>query len=270
MTKYVLIVLHKLHASFGYYDVQTGILLNRMATKLYPHELCLSPDRSKLYVTEYGLRGVESPGRGGNTVAVFDVKTGNQISAISTGEYDRPHGIVSHANNTLCVTSESTQNLLVFDLVTEQLLHVVNTDQDLTHMVNIAPDGKIVFAANIASRSLTAINVETGGILKNIAVLQRPEGMAFSPEGDRIAFPLFHADAIQVAGTATREILCTIPVGKQPAGTTISPDGKLVFVACELENKVYVFSMDDYSIVNTIETENGCDAMVCLNAVELG
>jgi hypothetical protein len=53
------------------------------------------------------------------------------------------------------------------------------------------------------------------------------------------------------------------------AGTTMSPDGELVFMSCELENTVYVVSIETLSVVNTIKTENGCDSMVCLFAREL-
>ncbi len=310
MQDYILFVLHKLNASFGYYRVSSGEKLRRIETKDFPHEICLSPDRKKLYITEYGLRGVETPGTGGNTIAVFDIKTGRRTSTIDTDAHDRPHGIAVHESGYLFVTSESTRHVLIFDLDSEKLLHAVNTGGDLTHMLQVAPDGKTLYAADVGSGTLTSIDVESGRISGRIDVLQRPEGMVFSPDGrllyvvnresravaivdtekaemvdqistghgpvrivitpggERLAFPLFHSDAVQIADTSSRKVIKTIPVGRQPAGTTISPDGKLVFMSCEIENTVYVFSMDDLSVITTIKTENGCDAMVCIDATE--
>ncbi len=308
---YCLVVLHKLEDTFGYYDVESGRQMSLISTEAYPHEVCLSPDRKKLYIAEMGVRGVESEGPGGHTVLVYDVKSREKLSVIDTGQYDRPHGVAAHANGKLFVTSESTKTLLIYDIASEELLHVVDLDQDYAHMVSVNHEGTIAYTANIGSNTITAVNTERGKVIQHIPVLKRPEGMAFSPDGqliyvvcresravaivdakrgemvDRIitghgpvrivispdgkklAIPLFHSDAVEILDTESGKVTHTIPVGKHPAGTALSPDGKLVFMACEEENKVYVFSMETDEVVGEIETNEGCDAMVCLYGKEV-
>jgi len=311
MGNYILVVLHKLDHTFGYYDVATGKQVALMKTRPFPHEVCLSPDRKKIYIAEMGVRGVESNGPGGHTIAVYATRTRELISTIDTVQYDRPHGVATHSNGRLFVTSESTKHLLIYDVNTEKLLHAVFLDQDYAHIVNVSHDGKIAYTANIGSNTITAVDTVQGMVIQHFPVLERPEGMAFSPDGQliyvvcresqavaivdvarremidkietdpgpvrvvispngkRLTIPLFHSDAIQIADTTTRKVTHTIPVGRYPAGTTLSPDGKLVFIACEVENKVYVFSMDTLEIIQEINTNNGCDAMVSLNATEI-
>ena len=58
------VVLHTLEASLGCYDVSSGREIFRLPTAEFPHGLCLCPERQRLYVTEYGLPGVASEGRG--------------------------------------------------------------------------------------------------------------------------------------------------------------------------------------------------------------
>jgi len=311
MNQYKLLVLHKMDESFGYYNVETGEMETLIKTRPYPHEICLSPDRKKVYVAEMGVRGIESEGPGGHTIAVFDAASRTQISTIDTGTYDRPHGIASHGNGKLFITSESTKNLLIYDITEEKLEHVVYLDQECAHMVTPSPDGKFAYTANIGSNSLTVVDTEKGAVVRHISVLERPEAMVFtqdgslvyvvnreskavsvvdtakgemidtietghgpvrlvlSPDEKTLGIPLFHSDAIQIADTETRKVTHTISVGKQPAGTAMSPDGALIFMSCEVENMVYVFSMKSLSIVNKIKTREGADAMVCMTSSEL-
>jgi YVTN family beta-propeller protein len=308
---HVLVVLHKLDDSFGYYHVRTGERIALIPTRPFPHEVCLSPDRKKLYIAEMGVRGVETEGPGGHSVTVYDTRSQRPLSTIDTGAYDRPHGVATHASGRLFVTSESTKHLLIYDLQTEVLQHAVHLDQVFAHMVSVSPDGRTAYTANIGSNTLTEVDVRQGRVRRHIPVLERPEGMAFSPDGRRIyavcresravavvdaergamidriptgrgpvrvvispdgrrlAVPLFHADALEIVDTERHAVTHTIPVGRHPAGTAISPDGDRVFVACEEENKVFVFSMDSEAVVGDICTRSGCDAMVCLAADEV-
>ena len=96
-----------------------------------------------------------------------------------------------------------------------------------------------------------------------------PVRIVITPAGDRLGIPLFHSAAVEIADTSSRKVTHTFPVGPHPAGTCMSPDGKLVFMSCEDENLVYVFDMDNLAVINKIKTGNGADAMVCLYRTEI-
>ena len=74
---------------------------------------------------------------------------------------------------------------------------------------------------------------------------------------------------MQIADTQTRAVTQTIAVGKQPAGTTLSADGALLFVSCEHERKVYVIALADGEVLTTLSTGEGPDAMACLDLTEV-
>ncbi len=253
MTDYVLVVLHKLSDTFGYYDVGTGEKLLEKETNHFPHELCLSPKRDKLYITEYGVRGVETEGQGDNRIAVFDVKTQDRVSTISTGEYNRPHGIVSHPNGKLFVTSEPTKHLLIFDLQAEELLHAVYTDQECSHMCNVSPDGKTAYTANVFSNSLTAIDVETGKVLHHIPVLERPEGMVFSPDGQLIYVVNRESAIVAVVDAEKAEMVGEIATQPGPVRIVITPDGKRLAFPLFHSDAVQVADTETLEVTYTIE-----------------
>ena len=205
MNEYMLLVLHKLEGSFGYYDVQTGQQLALIKTRPYPHEICLDQAREKIYIAEMGVRGIESEGPGGHTIAVFDIRSGQRTGEIDTGSYDRPHGVATFGSR-LYVTSESTKHLLVYDLDTERLVRAVYLDQDCAHMVSIAPDGETAYTANIGSDSITAVSTAQNRVLYHIPVPKRPEGMVFSPDGNHIGNAVFGRGG-QIDDTAAQHLL---------------------------------------------------------------
>jgi len=225
MNDYTLLVLHKLEHSFGYYDVKSGKQLDCIKTREYPHEICLSPDRKKVYIAEMGVRGIESEGAGGHTIAIFDAKSGQQISTIDTGSYDRPHGLAT-CGDRLYVTSESTKQLLVYDLETEDLVKAVCLDQDCAHMVSLSPDGGSAYTANIWSNSISEVNTRNLEVVRHIPVPERPEGMAFSPGGRTMYCVCREAKAVAVLDCEKGEVVDQIDTGHGPVRVVISPDGQ--------------------------------------------
>jgi YVTN family beta-propeller protein len=250
--EYTLIVLHKLADSLCGYDVATGRERFRLPTHRFPHELCLAPDRRTLFVTEYGLRGVESEGAGGTTIGVYDLPTRARLRTISTNGYERPHGIAAHAAGKLFVTSETAGKLLLFDLATEALLHAVDTAQALPHLTNVAPDGQIVYAANIGSHSLTAIAVATGKIIAQIPVLERPEGMVFAPDGKLLYVVNRESNAIAVVDTTTQRMIGQIPTGQGPVRIVITPDGARLAFPLFFADAVQIASTATQQVTQTI------------------
>lgn len=226
---YKLIVLHKLDDSFGVYNVGTAEMIRKINTGSFPHEICLSPDRRKIYIAEMGVRGIESEGKGGNIISVFGVNNFKQISSISTGVYDRPHGIVCSGNR-LYVTSESTKHLLVMDLLSEKLIEAVFLDQDCAHMVNITHNGLAAYTANILSNTMTGIDTSNYNILHHIIVPDRPEGMVFSKD-DRLIYCVCREDAcVAVIDREKGEMTEEIVTGNGPVRIVMSPDGRMLYI----------------------------------------
>jgi YVTN family beta-propeller protein len=229
MTKYKLIVLHKLEGSFGIYDVQSGTCLKLIRTNPYPHEICLAPDRKKIYIAEMGVRGIESEGSGGHTISVYDLINLTLSSVIDTGHYDRPHGITT-GREKLFVTSESTKNLLIYDLDSEQLIKSLYLGQECAHMVSISRDGKIACTANILSNSITVVDVNQIKVVKNVSVPERPEGMVFSKTDDLIYCVCREASLIAIIERKSATMIDKITTGNGPVRIAISDDGnQLIF-----------------------------------------
>jgi YVTN family beta-propeller protein len=247
-----LIVLHRLEASLGCYDVKSGRELFRLPTAEFSHELCLGSDRRLLYVTEYGLRSVEAEGEGGSTVAIFDLRARERVGTLSTGEYRRPHGVVADAGGRLFVTCEPQGALLIFRLEDQSFLHVVDVEQEIPHLVAVSPDGRTAVTANIGSGTLTAIDVMMGVILRHAEVLERPEGMAFSPDGRFLYVANRESAAVSVVDAIKFETIGRIDTGQGPVRIVITPDGGRIAFPLFHQDAVQVADTKTRGIVRTI------------------
>jgi YVTN family beta-propeller protein len=247
-----LVVLHKLEASLGCYDVHRGEEIFRLPTADFPHELCLGHDRQRLYVTEYGLRGVETEGEGGRTIAVFDLRARERVGTLSTGEYRRPHGIAADRGGRLFVTCEPQRSLLIYRLEDQSFLHVVDVEQEIPHLVAVSPDGRTAVTTNIGSGTLTAVDVMMGVILRHAKVLERPEGMVFSPDGRLLYVANRASAAVSIVDAIKFESIGRIDTGQGPVRLAITPDGgRLVFPLFH-QDAVQVADTRTKTIVRTI------------------
>lgn len=248
-----LIVLHKLEASFGCYDVEGGKELFRLPTAELPHELCLGHDRRRLYVTEYGLRDVEAEGEGGRTVAVFDPRARERVGTLSTGEYRRPHGIAADRGGRLFVTCEPQRSLLIYRLEDESFLHVVDVEQEIPHAVAVSPDGRTAVTANIGSGTVTAVDVMMGVILRHAKVLERPEGMAFSPDGRLLYVVNRESAAVSIVDAVKFETVGRIDTGPGPIRIAITPDGGRIAFPLFHQDTVQVADTRTKAVIHTVQ-----------------
>ncbi|MGH9902324.1 MAG: YncE family protein, partial [Pyrinomonadaceae bacterium] len=123
----------------------------------------------------------------GSTLSVIDIAARKETKRVDLKPLVRPHGIVE-ANGKIYFTAEANRAVARYDPAADRVDWVMGTGQDVSHMVVVSPDRRTAYTTNIASDSVTAI-------------------------------PL-----VPTPGQPPR--ITHIPVGKQPEGLDLSPDGR--------------------------------------------
>jgi YVTN family beta-propeller protein len=244
--------------TLGVFDLRTGRRTATLSTEPYdrPHGISAAANGvERLFVTS------ESTDR----LLIFDLARGALLHAVSVGQRT-PHCLcVAPGGATVYTANIGSGTVTAIDVEGGQAGASVYVGERPEGMV-FSPDGSLLYVVSRESNEVSVIDTELARVVGSIATGRGPVRIAMTPDGGRIAFPLFHQNAVQIADTSSWRVTHTIPVGCQPAGTTLSADGTLLFVSCELEDAVYVISMEEAAVVGRIRTGRGPDAMLCLTS----
>lgn len=147
--------------------------LGRAATGSMPHEIAISPDGRRAAVVAYG----------GHSIDIFDVASRARLRTIDLSPNAGPHGIAWLDDGRIVVTTERSQSLTIVDTRNRDAVTAIATGQPGTHMVAVSPDRRRAYTANIQAGTVSAIDLERGRLIRNVAVGGQPEGIALTTDG---------------------------------------------------------------------------------------
>lgn len=205
-----------------------------------PHELAVSADGRLAYVANYH----QSDDTPGHSISVIDIVARKEIKKIELGGLMMPHGIVQ-AGGKFYFTSEATRTVGRYNPATSEVDWVRGTGQSLTHMPVVSPDGKRLYATNMMSNSVTAIDIEAPGqdpaAIKQITVGDKPEGVAVSPDGKEIWVGHNGDGNVSIIDAATLTVKQTLKVGQVPLRLIFTKDGSRVVIADPKASEMLVY-----------------------------
>jgi YVTN family beta-propeller protein len=168
-----LLVGNKGENTLSFIDLASGRELGRAATGRMPHEIAVSPDGRRAAVVAYGGRSID----------IFDVRTRARLRTLDLSPNDGPHGIVWLADGRILATAERSQSLVVVDPARAWAVTAIATGQSGTHMVAVSPDARRAYTADIASATVTIVDLAAGRRLGSFRLGGAPEGIALGADG---------------------------------------------------------------------------------------
>jgi YVTN family beta-propeller protein len=225
-----LLVLEKEDKSLAIVDPGTLKVVARAPAGEDPHEVVVSQDGSRAYISNYG--GFRTPQ---NTLSIVDLSSQKALSPVDLGPLKAPHGL-DIVNDKVYFTAEGSKVMGCYDPATKQVEWVVGTGQDRTHMLKVLPDLSAIFTASMTSSTITVFehdkNADSSGWTEtNIPVSKAPEGFDVSPDGKEL-WAASHQDMVTIIDIATKKVIQTINVHTKFANRLkFTPDGERVLIS---------------------------------------
>ena len=170
--------------------------------------------------------------------------------SIELGAGTRPHGLRALPDGHLLVTAEGTKELLIVDPGGLRrvdghagVIARIPTDQQTSHMVVASPDGTRAYVANIGSGSVTAVDLATRKVLRDVPTGKGAEGIDISPSGSEVWVTNRGNDTVSVIDARSLEITATLKAAEFPIRIKFTPDGKRALVSCARSGDVRVFDV---------------------------
>ncbi|NIM01233.1 MAG: beta-propeller fold lactonase family protein [Acidobacteria bacterium] len=233
-----LLVANKTDHTVDLVDPRTGESRATLPTGEFPHEIAVDPDGRLAAISNYGNRGAP-----GNSITVIDLAAREVVRTIDLGDNTRPHGMV-WTEKRLIVTTEGSKKLLVVDPADGRVVHGIATDQEISHMVAVTPDGSRAFVGNIGSGSVTVIDLAAGRKIKDIETGAGAEGLTVTPDGEEVWVGNRGADTLTVIDAKSLEILEQVPCKGVPIRVVSTGDGKRILVSCARTGEVAAFDRE--------------------------
>lgn len=243
----LLLIGNKSEDTLSFVNVGTLKEVARTTTGRGPHEVTVTPDGKKAFVSNY-----EGPG---DTISVVDVPARKERPRIPLGEHRAPHGLaVSRDGTKVYATCERSQTIIELDVATEKIVRAFKTNQKGTHMLVLTPDGKKLYTGNMSSGSSTVIDLVKGEVLAQIKTGANCEGVDVTPDGKQVWTTNNADDALSVIDTVTDRVVATIPCKGFPIRVKFTPDGQRALVPCARSNELAVFDVVTRTEVKRVST----------------
>ncbi|MBD2705246.1 beta-propeller fold lactonase family protein [Spirosoma sp. BT702] len=221
------------------YDPISGNIITSVPVGRVPFGVSVSPDGSRVYVTNTLS----------NNVSVINTATNTVIATIPVG--NNPKGVsVSLNGSRVYVANTDSDNVSVINTATNSVTATIPVGNTPVG-VSVSPDGNRVYVAN--TNTVSVINTATNSVTATITVGGILEGISVSPDGSRVYVTNQTSNVLSVINTATNSVAGIIGVGNEPSGISVSPDGRRVYVANYSTNNMGVINTATNSVTAIID-----------------
>ncbi len=240
--KGLLVVLNKEDSTVSFFETRAGRrerdrlrLVKTLPTGESPHEVAISPDGREAWVSNAGA----------NTVGIYDLQRLEQTSTLRHEGFAFPHGSAfTPDGKKFYLACTGANAVFAIEASSRTVLASIPTNQEASHMVTMAPDGRHIFVPNIDSRTVTVISTAEDRVVDQVRVGRGPEGIAVYPDGGRLLVANQEDSTMSVIDTAERRVVDAFELGEFPVRVIVTPDGKRALTADREGNTLTVIDLD--------------------------
>ena len=190
-----------------------------MGQKYSPCGVAVTPDGTKVYVTNRDINGV----------SVIDTATNTVTARVPVGT--NPLGVTVAPDGTkVYVANRYSNNVSVIDTGTNTVTATVKVGLGPCG-VTFNPAGTKLYVANSESNAVSVIDTGSNTVTATVPVGKWPMGVAVSPDGTKAYVANSGSNNVSVIDTANNTVAATVNVRKNPYGIAVTPDGTKVYVA---------------------------------------
>jgi DNA-binding beta-propeller fold protein YncE len=245
---------HKVH----FLDAETLRLAKTIDMPGSTHELALTADGRTAYGSIYGDGIFTKRINPDRRIVVIDLPSQSLTRVIDLGETYAPHGVMMDQTGAVWCSGELGNAVLAIDPATDkvQRIDVGNT----AHWVAISHATGKVFVS-VKSEYIVVVDVTRRLVVDRIKVPHITEGLAISPDGERLYVCAQSAAEFYVIDARTHALLQTVgideanPINPQMRRVRVSPDNRYVVVSSNKGDHAAVYAADGLKRIASFPTK---------------
>lgn len=166
----------------------------------------------------------------GNDLVELDATTGRVLKRVPVGR--APEGAsLSPSGKTIAVCVEEDNTVVLVDVTTARITHVIHTQGKNPEHCEFSSDGRWMMTSNENSGDVDIIDLAADRSVARLPTAGHPRGVAWLPNRSIAYVAQESANGVNVVDAASRRVVRFIPTALRAAGAIAAPDGKTVFVS---------------------------------------
>jgi DNA-binding beta-propeller fold protein YncE len=230
-------------------DLATMEAYKHVAVVGGPHEAAVSPDGTRVIVTNYNKRG----GGPQKTLSLISLPDGETLKTIDLGEFSMPHDIQWVNESQVVCTSEANKALLLINVESGEIERVFETEKPGSHMLSLSNDRQRLYSSNMGgSGSVSVFDFQSGEKITDIDTGKECEGVGVSPDNRWLWAGNRAADTVSIIDTNSLQIVKTLESPGFPYRVEFTPNGRYALVPHARSGTLMVGDVVDQSVVRYI------------------
>ncbi len=246
-----LVVVCKSAGFVEFHDPKNYETIEEIKLPDFPHEVVLSPDRKKAYVSIYGNGQVGTNTEPGTKIAVIDLATKRLDGFIEMAPFLAPHGLMFDKAGLLWATAESSHALVYIDPRRGVVLGHVETQSLRTHFMAANADGSKIYVPHRQLNFMSVVDTATKQVTKRIPDFRYEcQGVCTAPDGHRVYQAASARPEINVIDPVTDTVAGKITVeglGNYPPQLNrlrVSPDNRYLVMSFHVSRKAAIIDTE--------------------------
>jgi DNA-binding beta-propeller fold protein YncE len=234
----MLLMTVKGNQTVAFFDEASGELLAAPVVgtpSAKPHEIVLSADNKRAFVTLYGDAGYPE-NTPNNQIAVIDIASMSLERVIDTNLYRGPHSLSRDGYGRIWATAERNECIVVIDPNSCEIVRTVHSETRC-HFLSASPDRKTIYSAHKEIPFLGVHSVDETRMIGKIPLDIGSQAIWHAPDKDLLYVGDFFRPLFHVVDTNARKVVRSVPLRGIPGWPYATPDGRHIVVSTYIENE---------------------------------
>lgn len=219
------------------FDAHADTVLGKTVVQGSPALLELTPDGSKLYVSQFMSSSTKK-------VVVINTSTMTVVRTIDV--WNMPHGMrMNRAGTRLFVANMMSDNISVIDVGTDSVIETISLAYDarpfgpakyLPMEIALSPNDSIMLVTCSEQQEVRMFNAVTFALIDSFSVGDQPWHLQFTPNGEYCYVSNRRGNTVSVIHMPMRHVMETIVSAgtfDYPHGCDVSQNGRYAFISNE-------------------------------------
>jgi DNA-binding beta-propeller fold protein YncE len=212
-----------------------------------PHEVALSADHRRAYVSIYGSGVYGNNPEPGRHIVVLDLERREVVSTLDVSPYLAPHGLALGPDGLLYASCDASGVVAVVD-VQSAVVGSIDVGSKGNHMIAMLPDGSKLYSENEDQASFVSVmDPRARRRIGEVPIPSGALGLCAHSDGQRVLVADGGEPRLLIIDTRTDELIDSVVLARyaHPAQRVrCSPDGRYVMVTADQEPLATVLSAD--------------------------